>query len=302
MVGAQTRAATAIATFIAALFCCGAASGAAEQRSFAPGNTLIYDFNLEVQMHAIGADPRTSMTSDASGAGTETFAIDRVDADGTARGLLKVSYQGTADGQAINVTQSWRAALTSEGEIRADGAQPSLGEDLDQALGYVNGVSKGFGARALASGSTWRAAVPTSAQGQSLTVVSRVTGVQKYQTFQASVIEQTAKGQFATQISGAPAAGTMATGGTVYYDAALGLLIGCAVRGQTDIAVAGSDVKHISRTETVNLQLRSLDQSGANQAAAATPSPETTPAPSTPAPQLPQPAYTQTPSPIATSR
>src|SRR5579863_3809955 len=267
MVGAHMRAASAIATFFAALFCFGAASGPVEQRSFAPGDTLIYDFNLEVQMHAIGADPRTSMTSDTSGAGTETLSIDRVDADGTARGVLKVAYQGTADGQAIDVAHSWRAALTSEGEIRADGAQPSLGDDLDQALGYVNGVSKGFGARALGSGSTWKAAVPTGAQGQSLNVVSRVTGVQKYQTFQASVIEQTAKGQFATQISGAPASGTMATGGTVYYDAALGLLIGCAVRGQTDIAVAGADVKHISRTETVNLQLRSWNQGGGSQAA-----------------------------------
>jgi hypothetical protein len=302
MVGGHTRAATAIATFFVALFCFGAASSSVEQRSFAPGDTLIYDFNLEVQMHAIGADPRTAMTSDASGAGTETLSIDRVDADGTARGDLKVAYQGTADGQSIDVAQSWRAALTKEGEIRADGAQPSLGEDLDQAIDFVNGVSKGFGARALASGSTWKTGVPISAQGQMLTVVSRVTGVQKYQTFQASVIEQTAKGQFATQISGAPASGTMATGGTVYYDAAVGLLIGCAVRGQTDIAVAGTDLKHISRTETVNLQLRSWNQGSRNQAAAATASPASTAVPSTPAPQIPAPAYTQTPSPIATGR
>jgi hypothetical protein len=300
MVGAHSRAATAIATFFVALFCFGAASSSVEQRSFAPGDTLIYDFNLEVQLHAIGADPRTSMTSDASGAGTETFSIDRVDADSTARGVLKVAYQGTADGQAVDVAQSWRAALTPEGELRADGAQPSLGEDLDQALGYVNGVSKGFGARALASGSTWKTGVPTSAQGQTLTVVSRVTGVQKYQTFRASVIEQTARGQFATQISGAPASGTMATGGTVYYDAAVGLLIGCAVRGQTDIAVAGTDVKHISRTETVNLQLRSWNQGSGSQASALTASPASTAAPSTPEPQAPAPAYTQTPSPIAT--
>jgi hypothetical protein len=303
MVGAHRRTATTIATFFVALFCFGAASAPVEQRSFAPGDTVIYDFNLEVQMHAIGADPRTSMTSDASGAGTETLSIDRVDADGTAHGLLKVVYQGTADGQPVDVAQSWRAALTPEGEIRADAAQPLLGEDIDQALGYINGVSKGFGARALVSGSTWKTGVPTGGAGETMTVMSRVTGLQKYQTYQASVIEQTARGQFVAQIAGAPASGTIATGGTVYYDAALGLLIGCAVRGQTDVAVAGTDVKHISKTETVNLQLRSWKQGGALAVTAvSTATPNATAATSTPAPQTPAPVYTQTPSPIATGR
>lgn len=301
MFGARGKAATTIAMFVVALLAVGTASDSAEQRSFMPGDTLIYDFTLEVQMHAIGADPRASITSDASGAGTETLAIDGLDQAGAAHGILSVAYQGTANGQAVNVSQSWRAALTPEGELRADGSRPSLGDDLDQALSYVNGVSRGFGGRMLLTGTTWKSPSPSSSKSESMTIVNRVTGAQKYQSFRATVVEQTTAGRFVTAISGSPATGTIATGGTVYYDAAIGLLVGCAVRGQTDIAITGADVKHISKTEIVNLQLRSLSQGSANaQSASAAPTAAPTAAPS-PTP-VPTPVYTRTPSPIATGR
>ena len=204
----------------------------------------------------------------------------------------------------LSVAQSWRAALTDEGEIRADGPQPSLGDSLDQALSYINGVTKGLGARSLSSGTMWKTAGPADAPAEKLTIVNRVTGVQRYQAFRATVIEQTAQGQFVTAISGSPASGTIASGGTVYYDAAIGLLIGCAARGQTDISSATAGVKHISKTDIVNVQLRAWNQGGANPAPAPAASATPTAAPGgdvSPAP-TPAPTATRTPTPIATGR
>ncbi len=300
MACARVKAGTTIAAIVAALLGVGAASGSVEQRSFAPGDSLIYDFNLEVQMHVIGASAQSSTTSDVSGSGTETLAIDRVDAAGDAYGLLSIAYQGTANGQAVSVARSWRAMLTTEGEIQADGTQPSLGDDLDQALSFFNGVTRGLGDRVLAPGTTWKTAAPADLPSEKLTVVNRVTGVQPYQKFSATVIQQTSQGQFATAISGAPAEGTIATGGTVYYDAALGLLVGCAVRGQTDVAITAADVKHISKTEIVNVQLRAWNLGSPNPAAPASPGPTAAPS-ATDSPSA-APAYTSTPSPIATGR
>src|SRR4029077_20399818 len=120
-------------------------------RSVTPGDILVYDVTVDVQMYALGPNSRPSMTRVSSGAGTETIAIYRVQSDGTADAGLTISYRGTADSRPVNVERSCRAQLAPDGEIRSVGARPPLGDDLDQALTYINGLAKGLRMRTLST-------------------------------------------------------------------------------------------------------------------------------------------------------
>jgi hypothetical protein len=300
------------ASLAAGIVAAGDARALAAGRTLAAGDSLVYDLTLEVQMHANGAKPGASMTSDASGSGTETLAIDHVDPDGTAHAAVTVSFRGTSDGRPVSVDQAWRVRLAPDGEIRSDGVRPSLGPDLDQALAFINGLARGLASRTLTSGAGWKTMEPIGSVPGNMTITSKVTGVQPYQGFRTYVIEQRGVGVFTQSFEGASGIGNIATGGTLYYDAANKLLIGGAARGQTEVAVKNANIDHISATTTVDVQLRAWNRASAQTAATAIPvaSPESpvdatssaspavdssAPANASPAP-APSPAYTPAPS------
>jgi hypothetical protein len=258
------------------------------------------------------------MTSISSGAATESLAIDRVTSDGTAFAGLSISYRGMINGRAISIDRSWRAELAPDGEIRSVGARPSLGDALEQGLSYINGLTKGLPSRTLASGATWTAKEPLGSSSGSMIITNKVLGVQTYHGFRAIVIEQNGAGAFTQSVDGSPSVGSIAMGGTLYYDKADHLLIGGAARGETEMALTHADVGHISATTTVNVRLRSWRHgpstgpappspaASAGSAESAVPSAAPTESPSgAPAPG-PTPAYTpatsstSTPSPIST--
>ena len=309
--------ALALAISVAAGFSIDGNRVLAEAQSVVPGDLLVYDVTLEVQMHALGADASPSMTRVTSGAGTETMSIDRVVSDGTAYATVRFTYRGMADGRPVTVVRSWRAEVAPDGEVRSVGAPPSLGDDLDQALGYVNGLTKGLPARSLASGAAWTVNEPLGAASGSMIVKSTVTGIQQYGGHRAFVIEQNGSGAFTQSVNGSPSVGSVALGGTVYYDGADRLLIGVAARGQTEMALTNSNISHISATTTVNIRLRSWRHASAGPAASAAPAAgsasaapaataSSSPGSDASASPTPVPAYTPasqsttTPSPIST--
>ena len=282
--------------------------------AIAPGDTLVYDITLEVQRHALGTGSRTSMTSLASGAGTETLSIDRIALDGTAYAGLTISFHGTSEGRPLTVDRSWRAKLAPDGEILSVGGRPQLGDDLDQALAYINGLSQGLPSRTLSVGTTWRTSEPLGASSGSMIITSKVVGVKSYQGNSAFVIEQNGAGAFTQVVNGAPGVGSIAIVGTLYYDKADHLLVGGAARSQTELAIAHADIAHISATTRVDIRLRSwrrASAAGSGPAPAAPTANAQSPAAAdqspTGSPSLaPSPAYTpatsttSTPSPIAT--
>jgi hypothetical protein len=287
---------------------------AAAPRPVVPGDVLVYDVTVDVQMYALGPKSRPAMTRVTSGAGTETIAIDRVASDGTAFAGLTISFRGTADGRPVNVDQSWRAQLAPDGEIHSVGARPALGEDLDQALSYINGLTKGLRSRTLASGTTWTAKEPLGSSSGSMIITNTVVGVQPYHGYRTYVIAQNGAGAFTQSIGGSPGVGSIAIGGTLYYDKADHVLIGGAARGQTEMALTHADIAHISATTTVKVQMRSwthapaaaLAPPPAASSSSATPSVKPSASPAggyspTPTPAYtPAPASTTTPSPINT--
>lgn len=306
----------AFAALVAAFVASDSGRILAASRSIAPGDTLVYDLTVDVQMYALGQKSRPAMTSVKSGAGTETLAIDRVGPDGTAYAGLTVSYRGTADGRRVNVDRSWRAQLAPDGEIRTVGARPALGDDLEQALSYINGLAKGLRKRSLSSGATWTSKEPLGSSSGSMIITNTVVGVQPFHGYRTYVIAQNGAGAFTQSVDGSPSVGSIATGGTLYYDRADQILIGGASRGQTEMALAHADIVHISATTTIKVQLRSWTHAPA-AAAPAAPSPTAGSANATPSAEpgasptggpaaTPTPAYTPivttttTPSPIST--
>ena len=287
----------------------------AAAQSVAPGDLLVYDVTLDVQLYALGKASAHSNTRVTSGAGTETISIDRIVSDGTALARMTISYRGTTDGRPVSIVRSWRAELAPDGEIHFVGAPPSLGDDLDQALTYINGLTKGLQARSLASGAAWTVKEPLGSSSGSMIIKSKVTGVQQYQGYRAFVIEQNGSGAFTQSVDGTPSVGSIAMGGTVYYDGADRILIGGAARGQTEMALAHADISHISATTMVNIRLRSWHHAPVVRPAAPAPtasaasiapsaepgtSPGSEPA-ATPTPAYtPAPQSTTTPSPIST--
>jgi hypothetical protein len=305
--------ALAIVVTLAAGFSADGSRALAAAQSVAPGDLLVYDVTLDVQLYALGAGSNPSMTRVTSGAGTETMSIDRVVSDGTAYAGMKLSYRGTVDGRPVTIVRSWRAELAPDGEIHSIGAPPSLGDELDQALAYINGLTKGLPARSLGPGAAWTVTEPLGASTGSMIIKNRVTGVQQYEGHRAFVIEQNGSGAFTQSVNGTPSVGSIAMGGTVYYDGADRLLIGGAARGQTEMALAQANISHISATTTVNIRLRSWHHASAASAApaatgSASVAPSATPAssPGSDASATPTPAYTPapqsttTPSPIST--
>ncbi|HKW45645.1 MAG TPA: hypothetical protein VJN22_08300 [Candidatus Eremiobacteraceae bacterium] len=279
--------------------------------AIAPGDTLVYDITLDVQRHAFGTDSRTSMTSLASGSGTETLSIDRVALDGTAYAGLAISFRGTKDGRPLTVDRSWRAKLAPDGEIVSVGGHPQLGDDLDQALAYINGLSQGLPSRTLSAGTAWRTSEPLGSTSGSMIITSKVVGAKTYQGNNAYVIEQNGAGAFTQSVNGSPGVGSIAIGGTLYYDKADHVLIGGAARSQTELAIAHADIAHISATTSVNIRLRSWRRASASgpqaSPSAGVQSPAAQDLSPTAAPSLaPSPAYTpaasttSTPSPIGT--
>jgi len=307
----------AVVVTLAAGFSVDGSRALAAAQSVAPGDLLVYDVTLDVQLHALGVDSTRSMTRVTSGAGTETMSISRVVSDGTAFAGMKFSYRGTIDGRPVTIVRSWRAELAPDGEIHSIGAPPSLGDDLDQALAYINGLTKGLPARSLASGTAWSVMEPLGSSAGSMIIKSKVTGVQQYEGHRAYVIEQNGSGAFTQSVDGTPSVGSIAMGGTVYYDGADRLLIGGAARGQTEMALAHADISHISATTTVNIRLRSWHRAhvalpagsvaptaAGSASIAPSAAPDSSPgsdAAVTPAPAYtPAPQSTTTPSPIST--
>jgi hypothetical protein len=288
----------------------------AAARSIAPGDILTYDLTLDVQLHALGAKANPSMDSVRSGAGTEKLAIDRVLSDGTAFAAFTLVYRGTRDGKPVQVNQSWRAELGPDGEIHAVGARASVGDDLEQALSYINGLAKGLPTRTLASGTSWKAKEPLGTSSGSMVITSKVVGVQSYQGYRAYVIQQNGAGAFTQSVNGSPGVGSIAIGGTLYYDGADQILIGAAGRGETEMALTHADISHISATTTVNVRLRSWQHAtaaapivpspagSATAAPSAEPNPVSSGAPAaTPTPvYTPVPSSSTTPSPISTGK
>jgi hypothetical protein len=242
-------------------------------RSIAPGDVLTYDVTLDVQLHALGASANAAMDSVRSGAGTETLAVDRVLSDGTAFAAFTLMYRGTRDGKPVQVDQSWRAELEPDGEIHSVGPRASVGDDLEQALSYINGLAKGLPTRTLASGTTWKANEPLGSSTGSMVITSKVVGAQSYQGYRAYLIQQNGAGAFTQSVNGSPGVGSIAMGGTLYYDGADRVLIGAAARSQTELALAHADIAHISATTTVNVRLRSWLHAPAAVPAAAPASP-----------------------------
>jgi hypothetical protein len=308
------HATVACVALAAALFALDDGHALAAARSIAPGDVLTYDVTLDVQLHALGSKSSPSMDSVRSGAGTETLAVDRVLSDGTAFAAFTLVYRGTRDGKPVQVHQSWRAELAPDGEIHAIGSRASVGDDLEQALSYINGLAKGLPTRTLATGTTWTAKEPLGTSSGSMVVTSKVVGVQSYQGYRGYVIQQNGAGAFTQSVNGSPGVGSIAIGGTLYYDRADQILLGAAGRGETEMALTHADIAHISATTTIDVRLRSwhhapgaavapspttVEASGAPSAGpnavqsgapAATPTPAYTPAPST----------SSTPSPIST--
>jgi hypothetical protein len=304
----------ACAALAAALLTLDGGHAIAATRSIAPGDVLTYDLTLDVQLHALGSKSNPSMDSVRSGAGTETLAVDRVLSDGTAFAAFTLVYRGSRDGKPVQVHQSWRAELAPDGEIHAMGARASVGDDLEQALSYINGLAKGLPTRTLASGTTWTAKEPLGTSSGSMVITSKVTGVQTYQGYRGYVIQQNGAGAFTQSVNGSPGVGSIAIGGTLYYDRADQILLGAAGRGETEMALTHADIAHISATTTVDVRLRSWRHAPAATAAPSPAAPEASAAPSaepnpvqTGAPATtPTPAYTpapstsSTPSPIST--
>jgi hypothetical protein len=310
---AQTT--VAFAALAAALIAVNGGHALAAARTIAPGDVLTYNLTLDVQLHALGVDSKPSLNSVRSGAGTETLVVDRVLSDGTAYATFTLAYRGTRDGKQISVKQSWRAEVTPDGEIHALGARASVGDDLEQALSYMNGLVKGLPTRTLATGSTWTAKQPLGSSSGSMIITSKVVGVQTYEGYHAYVIQQNGSGAFTQSVNGSPGVGSIAIGGTLYYDGADQILIGAAGRGETEMALTNADISHISATTTVNVRLQSWRHATASTtvapsptAAAASAAPSAEPnvvqsgAPAaTPTPvYTPVPSTSSTPSPIST--
>jgi hypothetical protein len=309
------RATIALGVIAAALVALDGGHALAAARSIAPGDVLTYDLTLDVQLHALGAKSNASMDSVRSGAATESLAISRVLSDGTAYAALTLVYRGTRDGKPAHVNQSWRAELAPDGEIHAVGARASVGDDLEQALAYINGLTKGLPTRTLASGTTWTAKEPLGTSSGSMVITSKVEGVQTYHGYRAYVIQQNGAGAFTQSVNGSPGVGSIAIGGTLYYDGADHILIGAAGRSETEMALTHADIAHISATTTVNVRLRSwrhapaaapIAPSAAPASASAAPSAEPNAAQSVAPASTQSPAYTpvpstsSTPSPIST--
>jgi hypothetical protein len=309
------QATIAFAAVVAALVALDGGHALAAARSIATGDVLTYDVTLDVQLHALGAKAHPAMNSVRSGAGTEKLAVDRVLSDGTALGAFTLVYRGTRDGKQVQVNRSWRAELAPDGEINAVGARASVGDDLEQALSYINGLARGLPTRSLASGATWTAKEPLGTSSGSMVVKSKVIGVQAYQGYRAFVIQQNGAGAFTQSVNGSPGVGSIAIGGTLYYDRADQLLIGAAGRGETEMALTNADISHISATTTVNVRLRSWRHATATAPIAPSPAAaSTSAAPSaqpnaaqsgapaaTPTPvYTPVPSTSSTPSPIST--
>jgi hypothetical protein len=309
------QATVAFAAVAAALIAVNGGHALAAARTIAPGDVLTYNLTLDVQLHALGAKSNPSMDSVRSGAGTETLAVDRVLSDGTAFAAFTLAYRGTRDGKPVSVKGSWRAEVTPDGEVHAIGARASVGDDLEQALSYINGLAKGLPTRTLATGSMWTAKEPLGTSSGTMIITSKVVGVQTYQGYRAYVIQQNGSGAFTQSVNGSPGVGSIAIGGTLYYDGADQILIGAAGRGETEMALAHADISHISATTTVNVRLQSWRHATAATHIAPSPTAaEASVAPSvepnavqTGAPAAtPTPAYTpvpstsSTPSPIST--
>jgi hypothetical protein len=307
----------AVATVAVALVALHGGRALAAARAIAPGDVLTYDVTLDVQMHALGAKSIPSMDSVRSGAATETLTIDRVLSDGTAYAALTIVYRGTRDGKPVRVDRSWRAELATDGEIHPVGPSASTGEDLDQALAYINGLTKGLPTRTLSSGTTWTAKEPLGTSSGSMVITNKVVGLRTYQGFRAFVIQQSGAGAFTQSVNGSPGVGSIAMGGTLYYDGNDQVLLGAADRSETEMALAHADVSHISATTTVNIRMRSWHHAAA--ATQVTPSPAGTGASTAPSAEpnaaqsgapaaTPTPVYTpapstsSTPSPISTGR
>jgi hypothetical protein len=311
------HATVAFAAVVAALIALDGGHAAAATRSIAPGDVLTYDLTLDVQLHALGVKSNPAMDSVRSGAGTETLAINRVLSDGTAFAAFTLAYRGTRDGKPIQVMKSWRAELAPDGELHAVGSRASVGDDLEQALSYINGLAKGLPTRSLASGTSWTAKEPLGTSSGSMVITSKVVGMRAYQGYRAYVIQQNGAGAFTQSVNGSPGVGSIAIGGTLYYDGADQILLGAAGRGETEMALTNADISHISATTTVNVRLRSwrhatlgapIAPSPAAVEASAAPSAQPNAAQSGAPAATPTPAYTpapatsSTPSPISTGK
>lgn len=311
------QATVAFAAVAAVLIAADGGHALAAARTIAPGDVLTYDLTLDVQLHALGAKSKPAMDSVRSGAGTETLAVNRVLSDGTALAAFTLAYRGTRDGKQVSVKQSWRAEVAPDGEIHAVGARASVGDDLEQALSYINGLTKGLPTRTLASGTTWTAKEPLGTSSGTMVITSKVVGVQSYQGRRAYVIQQNGAGAFTQSVNGSPGVGSIAIGGTLYYDSADQILIGAAGRGETEMALTNADIAHISATTTVNVRLRSwrhatvtvpVAPSPTAAEASAAPSAEPNVVQSGAPAATPTPAYTpapsssSTPSPISTGK
>lgn len=287
----------------------------AAARMIAPGDTLVYDITLDIQLHALGAKSSASMTSVRSGAGTETLSIRRVASDGTANAAFNLSYRGSVDGRQVRLDKTWQAQLSPDGEIHSVGGRPALGDDLEQALSYINGLTKGLHSRTLTSGAAWTTREPLGSSSGEMIIANKVAGVQPYEGFRAYVIDQSGSGAFTESVGGAPGVGSIAMDGTLYYDKANQLLIGGAARAQTEMALTNANITHISATTSVDVRLRSWKRAPAAKpaspapgasAASATPSAEPAASGSGQPAAGPTPAYTpappatSTPSPIST--
>ena len=294
--------AVALIALVAAVTTCTCSIDQANASQLRAGDTLVYAITLELQQHTVQTASKNQVTSEASGQGDETLHIYRVGSDGTALARVNAHFQGTQDGQPINLQGAFFGKVLPNGEVRIQGG---LNRSIDEALNFANQITREAVGHALTIGRSWTTVENTPYL--SLSIVRRVVGRQVYQRFPAYVIESTADGTLKRTTEGKPTSGSVSIAGTSYYDEADKLLIGESLRMLTVVQPSAAQA-HVNYSAIVNLVLSSLSHAASAASARATapapaPTATPTPAPSLPATPGPLPGgYGATPAPTVTPR
>jgi hypothetical protein len=270
-----------------------------------PGEVLVYEITIEIQLHAIPGSGSTQppVAYDSAVQGTETITGLRADADGTAHDSVSIALHGKSSGQAMVLQRTITFKVAPDGSIHAEGKADAA---TTQYLAYIGEAAKRYSGHPLRVGEVFHDSVAgPSGFANTISTTSTVVGEKQYRGYPTFAIETTGSAKLNTAVAGTTATGTVSAAGTTYYDQTDQLLIGEAMRSNVDATLAGPQGGHINAVTTINLVLDSRTHVTAPPPTAAptsAPSPTPPPTPtSTPTPAdqyyTPTPAA-PTPSPV----
>ena len=258
--------AAALAALLLAFATTAGATDIATASDLHAGDTLTYAVTLELQQHSARKGGQQEATSAASGQGQEVIRVYGIAADGTAFAHIEAQFNGSQDGQPIQLHGNFLGKVMPDGEIRIQGG---INPSIDEALNFANQITREAIDHGMAIGRTWTTSSSTPLI--SMTINRRVTARQRYQTFPVWVIESTANGVLKKTADGKPAEGSVTIAGTSYYDDRERLLIGESLRMLTVMQPPQDAATHVSYSASINFVLSELSRASST-------TPEPTPA------------------------